>query len=70
MVRRRSYAGADRDFLLLSVAGRRSGCGIGAMLFELVDDEQLVEKLKELKLGLKTEMVEKVTVHKSGFTNI
>ena len=37
---------------------------------DLVDDEQLAEKLKELKLGLKTEMVEKVTVHKSGFTNI
>ena len=37
---------------------------------DLVDDEQLAEKLKELKLGLKTEMVEKVKVRKSGFTNI
>lgn len=42
----------------------------GAPPIDLVDGEQLVEKLKELKLGVKTEMIEKVTVDKSWFANI
>jgi restriction system protein len=42
----------------------------GAPPIDLVDGEQLAEKLKELQLGIKTEMIEKVTVDKDWFTNI
>jgi len=42
----------------------------GAPPIDLVDGEQLAEKLKELQLGLKTEMIEKVTIDKEWFTNL
>ncbi len=42
----------------------------GAPPIDLVDGEQLAEKLKELQLGVKTEMVEKVTIEKDWFINI
>jgi len=42
----------------------------GAPPIDLVDGEQLAEKLKELQLGVKTEMVEKVTIEKNWFINI
>lgn len=42
----------------------------GAPPIDLVDGEQLAEKLKEFQLGLKTEMIEKVTVDKDWFTNL
>ena len=42
----------------------------GAPPIDLVDGEQLAEKLKELQLGVKTEMVEKVTIQKDWFTSI
>ncbi len=42
----------------------------GAPPIDLVDGEQLAEKLKELQLGIQTEMIEKVTVDKDWFTNI
>lgn len=42
----------------------------GAPPIDLVDGEQLAEKLKELQLGLKTEMIEKVTLDKEWFTNL
>ncbi len=42
----------------------------GAPPIDLVDGDQLADKLKELQLGIKTEMVEKVTVEKDWFTNI
>ena len=42
----------------------------GAPPIDLVDGEQLAEKLKELQLGLHTEMIEKVTVDKDWFTNL
>lgn len=42
----------------------------GAPPIDLVDGEQLAEKLKELQLGLKTEMIEKVTIEKEWFKNL
>lgn len=42
----------------------------GAPPIDLVDGDQLAEKLKELQLGVKTEMIEKVTIEKEWFTNL
>jgi len=42
----------------------------GAPPIDLVDGEQLAEKLKELKLGVQTEMIEKVTIDKDWFSNL
>lgn len=42
----------------------------GAPPIDLVDGEHLAEKLKELSLGIKTEMIEKVTVDKQWFRNL
>lgn len=42
----------------------------GAPPIDLVDGEQLAEKLKEFQLGIKTEMVEKVTIQKEWFQDI
>ncbi len=40
----------------------------GAPPIDLVDGEQLAEKLKEFQLGVKTEMIEKVTIEKDWFS--
>jgi len=42
----------------------------GAPPIDLVDGEQFAEKLKEFKLGVKTEMIEKVTIEKDWFSNL
>lgn len=42
----------------------------GAPPIDLVDGEQLAEKLKEFGLGIKTEMIEKVTLDKQWFGNL
>jgi len=42
----------------------------GAPPIDLVDGDQLADKLKELQLGITTEMIEKVTVDKDWFTSI
>ncbi len=42
----------------------------GASPIDLVDGDQLADKLKELTLGVKTELVEKVTVDPQWFLNI
>ena len=42
----------------------------GAPPIDLVDGEHLAEKLKEFGLGIKTEMIEKVTVDKQWFRNL
>lgn len=42
----------------------------GAPPIDLVDGDQLADKLKELQLGIKTEMIERVTVEKDWFTSI
>lgn len=44
----------------------------GAMAIDLIDGEQLIEKLKELELGVQTEIIqkEKITINKDWFNNI
>jgi restriction system protein len=42
----------------------------GAPPIDLIDGEHLAEKLKELQLGVKTEMVEKVTVDSDWFLSL
>jgi restriction system protein len=42
----------------------------GAPPIDLVDGEHLAEKLKEFQLGIKTEMIEKVTIDKDWFANL
>jgi restriction system protein len=42
----------------------------GAAPIDLVDGDQLADKLKELGLGVKTELVEKVTVEPSWFLSL
>jgi len=42
----------------------------GAPPIDLVDAEQLLNKLKELQLGVNVEMVEKVSVHSAWFREI
>jgi len=42
----------------------------GAPPIDLVDGDQLAEQLKELELGIKTEMVEKVSVNREWFMSI
>ena len=42
----------------------------GATPIDLMDGDQLAEKLKELRLGIKTEMVENVNVDVTWFKNI
>lgn len=42
----------------------------GAPPIDLVDGDQLADKLKELSLGVKTEVVEKVTVEDEWYKNI
>jgi len=42
----------------------------GAPPVDLVDGDDLAEKLKELSLGVKTEMVEKVSLDKEWFLNL
>ena len=42
----------------------------GAPPIDLVDGDQLAEKLKEFQLGIKTQMIEKVTIEKDWFSNL
>jgi restriction system protein len=42
----------------------------GAPPIDLVDGDQLADKLKELKLGVVTELIERITVDENWFTNI
>jgi restriction system protein len=42
----------------------------GAPPIDLADGEQLAEKLKQPQLGLKTEMIEKVSIDKEWFGNL
>lgn len=42
----------------------------GAPPIDLIDGEHLAEKLKELQLGVKTEMVEKVTINSDWFLTL
>ncbi len=42
----------------------------GAPPIDLVDGEQLADKLKELRLGIRTETIEQVTVDREWFKAI
>ena len=42
----------------------------GATPIDLIDGYDLVEKLKELQLGVEVEMVEKITIHEEWYKNI
>lgn len=42
----------------------------GAPPIDLIDGDQLADKLKELKLGIKTEVVEKVAIDESWFLTL
>ncbi len=79
-------AGAIRDFRgamvgradkgLFITTGRFTPAAIkeatrdGAPPIDLVDGKNLAEKLKELNLGVKTEMVEKISLDKDWFLNL
>ena len=79
-------AGAIRDFrgamvgrsdkgLLITTGtftadARREATRDGAPPIELIDGDQLCDLLKELRLGVSTEMVEKITVEPSFFTGL
>ena len=57
---------ADRGLIIatgtFSSEARREASRDGAPPIDLVDGESLVDRLKELRLGVKVEMVEQVTV--------
>ncbi len=42
----------------------------GAPPIDLIDEDQLADKLKELRLGVKTEMIENVDIDLAWFKNI
>lgn len=42
----------------------------GAPPIDLIDGEMLCEKLKEFKLGVKTELIEQVTIDSNWFKKI
>jgi restriction system protein len=42
----------------------------GATPIDLIDGDDLVERLKELELGIETEMVERVSVDRDWFQSI
>ena len=42
----------------------------GAPPIDLVNGEQPAEKLKEFELGVKTQMIEKVSIDKEWFANL
>ena len=42
----------------------------GAPPIDLVDGDELAEKLKELTLGVKTELVERVSIDTAWFENL
>jgi restriction system protein len=42
----------------------------GAPPIDLVDGDELAEKLKELALGVKTELVERISIDAAWFENL
>jgi restriction system protein len=65
---------ADKGLVIttgtFSPAAKKEATRDGAQPIDLVDGEHLVEKLKEFGLGVKTEMIEKVTLDKEWFQNL
>lgn len=65
---------ADRGLFITTGTFTRSAIEeanrVGAAPIDLIDGDMLADKLKELSLGVKTEMVEKVTVTPDWFLSI
>ena len=49
---------------------KREATRDGAPAIELIDGDQLCDLLKQLKLGIRTEMVEKMTVEPAWFDSL
>jgi restriction system protein len=49
---------------------KREATRDGAPAIDLIDGDQLCDLLKQLKLGVKTEMVEQMTVEQNWFQDI
>jgi len=49
---------------------KREATRDGAPAIELIDGDQLCDLLKQLKLGIRTEMVEKMTVESAWFDSL
>ena len=49
---------------------KREATRDGAPAIDLIDGDQLCDLLKQLKLGVRTEMVEKMTVEPSWFDGL
>jgi restriction system protein len=65
---------ADRGLVLttgtFSRDARLEATRDGAPPIDLVDSERLMEKLKELRLGISVQMIEEVTVSPNWFNEI
>ena len=65
---------ADRGLVLTTGTftreARREARRDGAPPIDLVDRDRLLEKLKELRLGIEVELVESVTVTSEWFENL
>ncbi|MEM1425459.1 MAG: restriction endonuclease [Cyanobacteria bacterium P01_H01_bin.130] len=65
---------ADRGLIIttgyFTKAARDEALRDGAPPIDLIDGEVLVEKLKELRLGVGVELVEEVTIHRDWFEKI
>ena len=65
---------ADKGLFITTGTFTRAAVGEatrdGAPPIDLVDGDQLADKLKELGLGIKKEMVEKISVDEEWFRNI
>jgi restriction system protein len=49
---------------------KREATRDGAPAIELIDSDQLCDLIKQLKLGVRTEMVEKMTVEPAWFDSL
>ena len=72
---RGAMAGRSDKGLLITTGNftrdaRREATRDGAPPIDLIDGNSLAEKLKELELGVKTEMVEEVSINKEWFKGI
>jgi len=61
---------ADKGLFVTTGTFTRDATRDGATPIDLMDGEELAEKLKELRLGIRTEMVESVDVDTDWFRNI
>ena len=65
---------ADKGFIMTSGTFSRSAKleaqRDGAIQIDLIDGNEFAQRLKELKLGVEVEKVEKVTVKKEWFDSI